>query len=210
MTTLYVNGCSYTANLPIPKEHRYPSLLATHLGWNLADNSWPGSSNDRIIRCAYKDCIKLKNNSNDKLFALIQLTHLFRLELPDVDVRNNDWLDIDDPFTSIKPTDGYDWIFKIHTTETLLLRLIPNIIGLTSFFKQNSIDYLIYFGASEVIPTTIKNNMLYQYLAGDSNILDLENFSMLDSILNTPNTHPDVDDMKKIADYFTKKLYEQV
>jgi hypothetical protein len=176
------------------------------------DNSWPGSSNSRIIRSAYKDCVKLKNTSNEKIVALIQLTHLFRTEIFTSAVQNNDWLDLHDPFTSIKPTDKNlsheqqqfaDGFFKINTDESLLLGLLPQLLGLASFFKQNQIDYLIYFGPREECET-VRDNILFKELQKDTGILDLANFNMLN--LTGKQQHPDNSGMQKIFEYFYEKL----
>jgi len=211
MTILYVNGCSYTANLKLEKHARYPSLLSYHLKWKLADNSWPGSSNARIIRCTVKDCLKLRNNSSEKIFALIQLTHLFRTELFTPTVENNDWLDITDAFSSIKPNDNLsyeykqyaDSFFKINTFESLMLQLMPQLLGLTAFFKQNNIDYLIYFGPNENLVVD-QNNILFQELQKDPSVLDLLGFNMLD--LTGKQQHPDNGGMQLIFEYFYERL----
>lgn len=212
MTILYVNGCSYTANLLIDKHARYPSLLAWHLKWKLRDNSWPGSSNARIVRCAYKDCLTLKNNSSEKIVALIQLTHLFRTEFFTPEVENNDWLDGHDLFSSVKPnsedlsyiqrqfTDGF---FKINTAKSLMLQLMPQLLGLIAFFKQHNINYLIYFAPKED-RGEIKNNILFQELQKDAGVLDLIDFNMLD--LTGEKTHPTNGGMQLIFDFFYKKL----
>lgn len=212
MTILYTNGCSYTANLRLEKTARYPSLLAWNLKWHLKDNSWPGSSNARIIRCTYKDCVRLKTTSSEKIVALIQLTHLFRTEIFNPTVKDNDWLDQSDPFTSIKPIDKdlpadqyqvAQWFLKTNTDESLLLGLLPQLLGLTSFFKQNQIDYLIYFGPKENCET-ISDNILFKELQKDNHVLDLAKFNMLD--LTGKQMHPDAGGMQKIFEFFYPML----
>jgi len=212
MTILYVNGCSYTANLLLHKHARYPSLLAWHLKWHLRDNSWPGSSNARIIRCAYKDCLKIKNNSSEKIFALVQLTHLFRTEIFTPNIENNDWLDLHDPFSSIKPTNEdlsheqrqyADGFFKINTNESLMLQLMPQILGLIAFFKQHNIDYYIYFGPKQDF-RGVQNNILFQELQKDPGVVDLIEFNMLD--LTGRQKHPTDGGMQQIFEFFYEKL----
>ena len=216
---LYTNGCSYTANQNVPENLRYPRLLSDQLGWKLVDNSWPGSSNSRIIRTTTRDCLNLKQSSQDKIFAQIQLTHLHRFECPSTGAwtTNNDRIIINDNFVSIKfnqenlPVDieKYAKLFwKIYNNRAIWTMLLISLIGLISFFKQHDIDYLIYFGPQEKYELQTEDIVLLQELQSDSKILDLLGFSMLETITKS-SYHPDIIGNKLIADYFFNLLCEQ-
>ena len=211
MTILYSNGCSYTANLDLARDERYPIILSKKLGWSCQDRAEPGSCNSRIIRTAIEDCIKLRKQSNEKIFAMIQLSHLHRTEYPD----NTNPLG--DPFYSIKPNIlsnvpedvvKYSTLYwKLYNERQLLINLLTLLIGLTGNFNHNNINYLIYLGPNENVMYTsnLKNDVRFAYLKKDSGLLDLEKFYMLD-LLDKKDSHPDQIGMQKISDYFYEKI----
>jgi hypothetical protein len=211
---LYVNGCSYTANQEVPEEMRYPALVANALGAELIDNSWPGSSNARIIRTTIRDCIPLANSD---VLALIQLTHLHRFECPSQGLwtTNNDRVVQHDTFVSIKlnqinlPNDikqYAEWYWRINTDQSLAIQLLTQLIGLTAFFQTHNIKYRIYFGPKELEEI---DNILYKTISQDKYVIDLVNFTMLETITGT-NKHPTIEGNKMIADYFINLLCESV
>jgi len=211
MTILYSNGCSYTANLDLARDERYPIILSKKLGWDCKDRAEPGSCNSRIIRTTIEDCIKLRKQSNEKIFAMIQLSHLFRTEYPD------DTNPLGDPFYSIKPNIlsnvpedvvKYSTLYwKLYNERQLLINLLTLLIGLTGYFNHNNINYLIYLGPNENVMYTsnLKNDVRFAYLKKDSGLLDLEKFYMLD-LLDKKDSHPDQIGMQKISDYFYEKI----
>lgn len=211
MTILYSNGCSHTANFDLIRNDRYPIILSNRLGWSCVDRAEPGSCNSRIIRTSIEDCIKLKSRTDEKIFAMIQLSYLFRTEYPD------DTNPLGDPFYSIKPgilsglTDNVieysNLYWKLHNDRQLLINVLTGLVGLTSYFSQNKIDYLIYLGPNEnfIYSSNLKNDVRFDYLKKDPGILDLEKFYMLD-ILEKKDQHPDRLGMQKISDYFYEKI----
>ena len=74
MTILYSNGCSYTANFDLNRDDRYPIIIAKKLGWQCYDRAEPGSCNSRIIRTTINDCLKLKNQSEEIVALIEQMT----------------------------------------------------------------------------------------------------------------------------------------
>jgi hypothetical protein len=215
MTILYSNGCSYTANLLLPPEQKYPYLLSKRLNWNLQTAAIPGSCNRRIIRCTIRDCIKLLSN-NESIFALIQLTHLSRIEYAG---QGNSWRYAkDDMYESLNGIDhpdntplGNDLVrssFLLHNEHAELTRLMSDLVGLVGFFKQHNIKYLIYFGSEILVsPTELANDTFYQYLKQDLGVLDLVGFNMLG--LTGEQRHPDKTGNEIIANYFFNLLDEQ-
>lgn len=210
MTILYSNGCSHTANFDLPRNSRYPLLLSKKLGWNCVDNAEPGASNARIFRTTIKDCVRLKNTTSEKIFALIQLTYLHRTEIPDFNAPNPD------KFISLKPSsfgekynkniiEYLDLYFRFFDDSSLATYLMTNVIMLSSFFKQQSIDYLIYFGPEHCDSISWNSQELFSHIQQDSNILDFRTFFML-GLTDTPEKHPTADGMKNISEYFYKLI----
>ena len=215
MTILYSNGCSYTCNHLVPKEQRYQHILAERLGWKLEPAAIPGSCSRRIIRCTLRDCIKLLGG-DEPIFALVQLTHLTRIEYAG---KGGSWRyareDLYESLNGIDHPDntelGNDLVrssFLLHSEYGELTRLMSDLIGLTGFFKQHSIKYLIYFAPEILVKSTeIANDTFYQYLKQDNGILDLAEFNML--ALTGEQRHPDKTGNEIIADYFFNLLCEQ-
>jgi hypothetical protein len=216
---LYSNGCSYTANNVLAEEKRYPQILAKRLGWDIMPLSIPGSSNRRIIRCTIRDCIKLLHQ-NKKIFAMIQLSHLTRYEFAGKTDTQHPWKYAEgDLFESFNGPDASGishaahefnkYHFLLHDSHAELTRLMADIIGLTAFFKQHDIDYIIFTGPKIHVPIEkVESDLFYQYCKNDHNILDLLEFNMLD--LTGKQTHPDEQGMQLIADYFFNLLCEPV
>ena len=210
MTTLYTNGCSYTANKWISDQERYPQLVANHFGWHLQDRSHPGSCNDRIIRTSMRDCIQLIK-ANQPIMALIQLTHASRTEYAPVSQTNTEWKQWNDTgFESIKPGEDLEpdvGTFMKHYTlmfdqQASMVKLLSAVIGLAAFFRQHSIQYRIYNGPPDL--NQFEPEQFSSYLCQDPNVLDLDKFNML--ALTGSDNHPDQDGMRSIADYFIKIL----
>lgn len=221
MTILYSNGCSYTANMVLEPEQKYPYLLGKKLNWKLRPAAIAGSCNRRIIRATYRDCLNLQKE--DDIFVLLQLTHLHRTEYAGTRTKDNQWkysfneeFFEYDKFESLKPNiidippavqKWADIGFTLHDELAEFNRICSELIGLTAFFKQHNINYLIYTGPKiELSSDILKNDILYQYLKNDIRILDLITFNMLG--LTGKQVHPDIDGMQLIADYFFSLLCE--
>jgi hypothetical protein len=213
MTILYSNGCSFTAQMNLPREDRYPLLIGKHCGWTVYDKASPGSCNTKIIRRAMRDCSKLLQQQ-EKIIALIQLTYKERWEYAGDPEGSNSWQYgwCEDLFETIKPNDEKNWplelqtigrqIFLLQKENALYSQLFSNLLGLVSFFKVNKIDYKIFAGPQGINDdhATMTQDAFYQYLSQDKNILDLTNFNILS--LTGSQIHPDSAGMQKIADYF--------
>lgn len=219
MTILYSNGCSYTANMVLEPEQKYPYLLSSKLNWKLRPGAIAGSCNRRIIRATYRDCLNLQKE--DDIFVLLQLTHLHRTEYAGVRTKDNQWkysfneeFFEYDKFESLKPDTTNipptvkkwaDIGFTLHDELAEFNRICSELIGLTAFFKQHNISYLIYTGPKiELSNDILKNDILYQYLKNDMRILDLLEFNMLG--LTGKQEHPNKDSMILIANYFYSLL----
>jgi len=176
------------------------------------DNGIPGSCNSRILRCTYRDSVKLLNEGKS-FFALIQLTHLYRFEYAGEHTEKNCWkYAADDLFESITPSTQdipnriktyANLNFSLHNNTAEFSKIIANLIGLTAFLKQNNIGYLIYSGP-EVPPIDMSQDAMYQYLSKNVGVLDLLNFNMLG--ITGKQQHPDAEGMQQIADYFYQLL----
>ena len=208
MTTLYSNGCSYTANFDLGPQDRYPKIIADRLELDCEQGAEPGSCNERIIRTTIADCLKLKQKNKD-IIALIQLSHIHRTEYP----INSDH---EDPFLSIKvidtapaPSDARQYAnlyWRLYADKHILIKLITGLIGLISFFNQEKIKYQIFLGPSENdLFDVVINDFRLHYLKCNPYILDLEKFYML-GLTKTPKQHPDQQGMKLIADYFCDRV----
>ena len=216
MTILYSNGCSFTDNRWISKEHRYPFLIGKQLGWEVIPAAIAGSCNSRIVRCTMRDCIELLKR-NEPIVSLVQLTFLGRFEYAGHSTVDNRWKYArSDEFESVKPNDldnlsldVVQWaklsavLFK---SSAAWSQLYSSIVGLTSFFKLHNIHYYIYAGP-DLRPISIRDTDFYSYVTNDPNVLDFRKFNMLS--LTGKQMHPDVDGMQAIADYFIELLDEQ-
>jgi len=212
MTLLYSNGCSYTANLKLNRDQRYPVLIGNALGWEVEDCAIPGSCNSRIIRCTIRDCINLLN-TNKKIVALVQLTHVMRTEYAGTHTEFNSWkYGKNDLFESVRPNQSndlpiyiQDWCrltFNVMDEKAETSKLLSDIVGLINFFKQHNIDYFVFSGPQMIADCITDDFNLY--LQQDNCVIDLKNFNMLS--LTGSTAHPDINGMQKIADFFIEKL----
>lgn len=101
MNNIIVTGCSYSQSSGVPREYIYSSLLNKHRDIQQVKNlSWPGQSNDTIIRDTKK---QIEDGVTNTLF-ICQLTHLHRVShFCNI---NKKWLDfqpaIINPYPEIK------------------------------------------------------------------------------------------------------------
>jgi len=215
MTILYVNGCSYTANQALEPHQRYPKILADHYGWELIDRSHPGSCNDRIIRCTMRDCISLLLQQKP-IVALVQLTHVPRTEYAGTPTEQTQWKYWQDHyFESIKPNEPnlpgkvseyMKLHMLLHNQQAATIKLMVMLTGLTSFFQNNNIKYLIYNGPADC--NGFDPEDFYEFLSQDSSVLDLKTFNMLS--LTGRQQHPDSQGMIAIADFFKTVIQQNI
>ena len=216
MTILYSNGCSFTDNRWLLPKYRYPFLIGKHLDWEVVPAAVAGSCNSRIIRCTIRDCIELLKRKMP-ITALIQLTYLERFEYAGTPVLATRWKYARaDEYESVKPTDldglSADVVQWTKLSSVLFKnsaawsQLYSSLVGLISFFKLHNISYYIYAGP-DLQPVSIRDHDFYNYIANDPNVLDFRKFNMLD--LTGQQTHPDIEGMQTIADYFIKLLFER-
>lgn len=218
---LYSNGCSYTANMKLLPEQKYPYLLSQRLHYQLRTAAIAGSCNRRIIRSTIRDCANLVNQ-DQQVFALIQLTHLHRTEYAGVRTVENQYkYSYDenqfeyDLYEGLKPNDLNEvpkrvqqWAelgFGLHNESAEFTRLCADLLGLASFFKSKNIGYCIFSGPAIQVSC---QDTLYKELQKDNHVLDLLKFNMLG--LTGEQKHPDDVGMQLIADYFFNLLCEQV
>jgi hypothetical protein len=167
-----------------------------------------------------RDIIELRQTFPDqRIVALIQLTHLSRFEYAGTKTVDNQWMYANnDFFQSVKPSDKENWPLEIAewAKQTVLLynssaeldQLLCKIIGVISLFKILNVEYKIFFGPKlnkEV--NCLNNNIFYNFLKTQDGVLDLEKFSMLEDLTGS-SKHPDAIGMQKIADYFISQLAE--
>ena len=232
---LYSNGCSFTANFEVDRSMRYPALIGKHFDWEVIDHALPQSCNSKIIRCTMRDCLQLLER-NEKITALVQLTFLERFEYAGDPEGANKWQYSfgmsKDEFEVIKLNDDNNWpkeikdyansIFMHQRDNALCAQLFSNLVGLTSFFKTNDIEYRIFLGPDLINDPLINNpggsstgykdiilqDGFYQRcISKDTSVLSLIDFNML-HVANT-TMHPDANGMQLIADHFINLLCEQ-
>jgi hypothetical protein len=165
-----------------------------------------------------RDIIELRQKFPDqKIVALIQLTHLSRFEYAGTKTFDNQWMYADnDCFRSVKPeraenwpTEAAEWIKQtiiLYNPVAELEKLLSNVVGLVALFETLDVEYRIFSGPkldSEV--TWPEHNIFDRYLKTKSNVLNLATFSMLMDLTGVC-THPDAMSMQKIADYFINQL----
>lgn len=172
--------------------NRYSEYLGTLLGANtVINNGLGGACNSRILRTTVRDILDIKKHNNDSILAVICLGSMIR----------NEWWNVEKTLP-VGFKDGHFESFQIHGVknntqlpyyrysqewyrhyddEAEQTNLFKELIMLSSFFKQQNIDYIIFAG----------NNITYKsinyqtpfiksfadYIHNDPNILDLNNFS---------------------------------
>jgi len=218
MTILYSNGCSYTDNHLVQKNQRYQYIIAERFGWDIKDAAIPGSCTSRIIRCTIRDCLKLLNKG-EPIVALIQLTHLTRIEYSGDRSGQNSWRyanedlfeSLNGPDNPMNPPEAQQYVkssFMVHNELATLTNIMAFLITLTAFFREHNIKYLIYTAPKILVKKEeVVNDTFYKTLQKDKNVMDLIDFNMLE--LTGRQAHPDVLGNQIIADYFINLLSEQ-
>lgn len=84
---LYVDGDSYsTPNFCVDADHSYWKLFANRIGaLSVTNHAYTGKSNEGMFRNATRFCLE---NTKDKVFVLIGLSHLERFDLVDYSVQS--------------------------------------------------------------------------------------------------------------------------
>jgi len=203
---LYCNSDSY--GVLSTTKNRYSEYLGELLKTDtVINNGRPGTCNSRIIRTTVRDILDIRKNNNDSILAVICLGSMIR----------NEWWNPD----KILPegfNDGHFESFQIHGAglnrqmpfyryaqewyrhyddEAEQTNLFKELVMLTSFFKQQNVDYLMFAG----------NNLTYKpmdyqdvfiksfadYVRSDLNILDLNNFSFTNYCLGQQHVPFDQD-----------------
>ena len=184
---LYCNSDSY--GVMSTTKNRYGEFLADKLNARLINNGISGSCNKRIVRNSLRDLIQLKNQTTEKILAVICLGALNRSEWWDLDYVPSD-NDTDGHFRSftirgVKPTQVHykhsqEW-FKIYNDEAEQTNLFVDLVMLTNWLKSSDIDYIIFAGNTITYQKIAYDDIFIKsfsdIILADQYILNINNFS---------------------------------
>lgn len=194
---LYCNSDSY--GVMSTTKNRYSEYLGSLLQADtIINNGLIGSCNSRILRTTVRDILDIRKHNNNQILAVICLGSMIR----------NEWWNID----KILPegfSDGHFESFQIHgialneqlpyyqfaqewyrhyDDEAEQTNFFKELVMLSSFFKQQKVDYIIFAGNNSTYKTLDYQcpfiESFASYIAADPNILDLNNFSFTQYCLN--------------------------
>jgi hypothetical protein len=120
--------------------HYWPRLVADQLGLELIDGSFPGSSNDRILRVTMYDVSRLVMKGR-RPFVLVAWTQLQRFELPK-GPDGHFWRSFVRPEVEHTPQVAMDIWAKWSSDRSDVVKWLQQIITLDTFLKANQVDYL--------------------------------------------------------------------
>jgi len=186
---LYCNSDSY--GVLSTTKNRYSEYLGQLLNADtVVNNGLPGSCNARIIRTTVRDILDIRKNNNDSVLAVICLGSMIRNEWWNVDKKLPDGFN-DGHFESFQihgvnnqqlPFYQYamEW-YRHYDDEAEQTNFMMQLVVLTSFLKQQKINYIMFAGNNSTYKPLDYHNIFIKsfadYIQDDPDILDLNNFS---------------------------------
>jgi hypothetical protein len=185
---VYVNGDSYAK---ISDGKRYSEFLSESLDCEHINAAISGSSNDRILRTSLRDLINLKQTHTD-IVAAISLTFPLRTEIWDTDIENNRFVN-DGEFVSVQAAKSKQWFhngttasppryngyisewLRWYNVEAETVKLLKEILLLTTWCKHNKIKYVILSGILQEI-VDLESPFIqpfYLEVLRDPNVIDM-------------------------------------
>lgn len=193
----------------------WPKQLADKYRLPVIDGSYPGASNDRILRTTVQDVSLLRKQGRNP-FVIVCWSQLHRFELPQ---KNEIWRPFVSPAENGLPKAVTDIWKDWSTDRSDLVKWLQQLILFDAFLKQNSIAYFgttvfkeSYWQLEKYIKTADFEAYSYQL----SNVVDLTkhmyNFSLEGILLQKsdieygPGGHPLLRGHTVIADYIKDQL----
>jgi hypothetical protein len=193
----------------------WPKQLADKYRLPVVDGSYPGASNDRILRTTVQDIALLRKQGRNP-FVIVCWSQLHRFELPQ---QNEIWRPFVSPSESGLPKCVLDLWKDWSTDRSDLIKWLQQLILFDAFLKQNNITYFgttvfkeSYWQLEKYIKTADFEAYSYQL----SNVVDLTkhmyNFSLegillqKSDILYGPGGHPLLKGHTVIANYIKEQL----
>lgn len=198
---IYINGDSYmcmSTGLTL-SDH-----LAQKLNTKVQNKSIPGSSNQRIMRTALRDLLKLKNETNEKITAIISLSFIYRQSIWDPLGQAEKWKHSNDgEFACYQIFAGSTWLQKLKNNKTFnyvphhlkkyykeyallydheaeITNLLQQIELFSAWCENNKISYIIFSGPEQEDKIDLNAPFVepfYESISKKYNILDIFNFS---------------------------------
>jgi hypothetical protein len=202
---VYTNGDSWTYGSELKdKTKAWPLLVAESLGHELCNSSFPGGSNERIVRTTVHDCLKFVQEGRRPL-VLIAWTQLHRFELPMANSNGENYFSFCNPNDTDTPAIGKE-IWKSWSTDSSdLSRWRQQQLLLSAFLKDLGIPYhffitfhsIGYFHLGCLHQPSLQTTVMYHNLA----------FDMLTQALPRGKyNHPLEQGHQAIADYVLAKI----
>jgi hypothetical protein len=198
---IYFDGCSWTygSELSSYKESRFSKLISDHFGAEEHNFSFPGASNDRILRNAI-----VENNIEGYDLAVIQLTFPSRTEYYNMKLK--EWKRM----TAYARYDG-NWLFK----DAIKNHLLNNSVFLRDLNKDD-INFWVYYytNITNDVFFDTKEKIIYESIKSffaHKNVplvlITIDSFTKLDFTLNlskkyyptAKDMHPNEEGHKMIA-----------
>ena len=186
---LYCNSDSY--GVMSTTKNRYSEYLGELLqATTVINNGLPGCCNARIVRTTVRDILDIQKTTDHRILAVVCLSSMIR----------NEWWN-PDKIVPVGVNDGQFDSFQIHGTNNRQLpyyqyaqewyrhyndeaeqtNFFKEMVMLTSFFKQQKVDYIIFAGNNLTYKKIDYQDVFIKSFAecvhSDPNILDLNNFS---------------------------------
>ena len=187
---LYCNSDSY--GVLSTTKNRYSEYLGDLLNADtVVNNGLSGSCNDRIIRTTVRDILDIRKNNRNSILAVVCLGSMIR----------NEWWNLDKTLP-IGFNDGHFESFQIHgvennqrlpcyryaqewyrhySDEAEQTNLFKELVMLTSFFKQQNVNYIMFAGNNATYKLIDYQDVFIKsfsdYIHTDPGILNLNDFS---------------------------------
>ena len=186
---LYCNSDSY--GVMSTTKNRYSEYLGELLqATTVINNGLPGCCNARIVRTTVRDILDIQKTTDHRILAVVCLGSMIR----------NEWWN-PNKTVPVGVKDGHFDSFQIHGTDNRQLpyyhyaqewyrhyndeaeqtNFFKELVMLTSFFKQQEVNYIIFAGNNITYKKIDYQDVFIKSFAecvhNDPNILDLNNFS---------------------------------
>jgi hypothetical protein len=204
---LYCNSDSY--GVMSTTKNRYSDFLGEALGASITiNNGKSGSCNRRIVRTTLRDLTDIKDtNPLEEILAVICLGSLIRTEWWDEDYKPKP-NETDGHFQSLqihklnnnknKPSSNYlkEW-FKLFNDEAEQTNLLVDLVLLTTWFKSNDINYIIFAGSNVTYKKNDYSDIFIESFSkkifNDPHILNINTFSFVQYCLERKHVPFDYD-----------------
>ena len=189
---------------------RYSEFLAQALNAKSINGGKEGSCNQRIFRTTIRDLLKLRQETNEPILCLLCLGSLIRGEWWN-ELKKLTPNETDGHFESFQihavdfsnhPARAYmDQWYRVYNDEAVQTDLMLQLTLLTSWLKNNKIEYIVFAGNTITYKKIDYNDVFVKDFAtpifADQNILNLNKFSFVTYCIEHGHKPFDYDQFKE-------------